>query len=98
MTQTEFDRKKDEIMEEIVLHRLDPEHYTAPRLTQEEIAILWAKDKDDIKSKMAICKFEAKTLAKLKVALSKYGINSLDDAMDLGGMREVAKSTNTREY
>ena len=87
-TQAEFDAEKDKLLELVVLHARRPDLFEAPRLTQDELAVLWAKDKDDVKTKMTVCKFEQKTLRKVKERLAEYGITSLDDALDLSKDRE----------
>lgn len=74
-----FDEMKDEVLEKVILHMRWPNKFPSPILTHEELAVLWAKDANDVKSKMCICKREQAVLAKLKTQLSKIGITSITD-------------------
>lgn len=92
-TDEEFNAAKDEILEKVVMWEFHRELCSQPiRLTFEDIAILWAPDKDHIMSKMGICKIEQKALSKLKSGLSKHGIKSLDDIFDNGSWRTIGCS------
>ena len=94
-TEEEFNREKDRLLELVVPHMLHPDEFEAPKLTQDEIAVLWAKDKNDVKTKMTICKFEQKVLRKLRAGLVEYGITSLDDALDITSGRERGEPVRT---
>lgn len=60
-------------------------HREGLHLTFEETAaVIWDPNGKASKpmTSMAICKIEQKALAKLKAALAKYGIKSLDDMFE----------------
>lgn len=84
-----FDDMKDEVLEKVILHMRYPEQFSAPVLTYEEIALLFAKDQHDLKTKMCICKWEQKALQKLRAPLEKSGIRSIND---------IKNSDNCRSY
>lgn len=97
-TDEEFNKAKDQILEKVVMWEFHRDLCEQPiRLTFDDLAILFAPDKDHILSKMAICKVEQKALSKLRSGLKKVGVDSLDDALDLGRYRENAKAECTRE-
>jgi len=94
-TEEEFNKEKDRLLELVVPHRLHPDLFEAPKLALDEIAVLWAKDKDDVKTKMTICKIVQKALRHARAGLEKYGITSLDDALDITSDRERGEPVRT---
>lgn len=92
-TEAEFQRDKDKLLEAVILHVRDPERFPdCPRLSLTEVAILMAKDKDDIKSKMKWCSVEAEILTKLRQKLAtRLGIKSVSDVYFNGGPQTTGR-------
>lgn len=87
-TDEDFEKEKSRLLEIVVPHMLHPDLFPQPRLTLDEIAVLWAKDKDHVVTKMAICKAEQRVLAKLRAEFEKIGVHSVDDVLDTSRNRE----------
>ena len=79
-----YDAAKDAAIEQVILHMLHPQQFDINEdVTFEDIALLFSKDKSDIKSKMWACKLEAKALSKIRDGLGKYGIKKLEDVFSV---------------
>lgn len=73
-------------------------HKDGELLTLDETAFaLWDPEHDKKPlSPMGILKIERRALDKMKLALKKYGIRSIDDALD-PRYREIGKQESTKE-
>lgn len=81
----------DEEMEELVISK----YLTGTPMTLEETAFaLWMSDGRKTPrpmTRMGVLKIEQKACAKLRIALKKYGIKQLDDAIDVCRSHRAAK-------
>ena len=97
-----YEEAYNRVLEKVIPHELHPDLFPAPRLTQEELALLWSNgDPNKVVTKMAVCKFEAKTLEKIKKALTKKcpDIKSVSDVFETDADRETAKKwTGSSDY
>ena len=90
MESKQFEAALDDVIEKIILNE---------KITLEDFAIISAAQdypehtkmaEVPVKSKMYYCNFEGRVLDKMKFELSKHGINSLSDVMDLNRDRRWA--------
>lgn len=74
-----FQDMKREVLEKVAPYALRPDVYPLPKLSVEEVAILFTKNESDVMTRAAVTRLEKGALEKMRAMLAKTGISRMAD-------------------